>query len=112
MVSHGWIDGQLLPREFRLRCDYPLSNDARAEPWVAVLIGACDGSQTVGELYQQLKTQEVIAAEMSESDFCNLIKRLIGSGFLEIDEYALPVAEKNRSRPRRPPLTDQDEKTS
>jgi methylase of polypeptide subunit release factors len=94
IVSHAWQDGELLPKEFRLRCEYPLSNDARAEPWIAVLVGACDGSRTVAEVYQQLKAQDVIAAEMSESEFCRFIKVLAGSGFLEVPEYPLPVAER------------------
>ncbi|MDQ2774595.1 MAG: methyltransferase [Acidobacteriota bacterium] len=96
IVSHAWQDGELLPREFRLRCEYPLSNDARAEPWVAVLVGACNGSQTVAEIYQQLKAQDVIAAEMSESEFCKMIKVLVGGGFLEVPEYPLPVAERKQ----------------
>jgi hypothetical protein len=89
-VTHTVQGGQLTPAEFRMRSEHPLNSDARLEPWVAVLVGACDGSSTVRELFGYLKEQQVIAAEMNATEFGGVIRVLIESGFLEIPEFPLP----------------------
>lgn len=93
-VTHAVQDGQLVPAEFRMRSEHPLNSDARVEPWVAVLVGACDGSRTVRELFGYLKGQEVITAEMGTAEFGGVVKLLIESGFLEIAEFPLPAPQK------------------
>jgi hypothetical protein len=55
-----------------------------------------DGSRTIAELYQQLKNEDVLADDTSEDQFCEIVKQLIGSGFLEIEDFRLPGVEKNR----------------
>ena len=90
-VTHTVQGGQLTPAEFRMRSEHPLNSDARLEPWVAVLVGACDGSRTVRELFGYLKKQEVITAEMSQAEFGGVMKVLLESGFLEIPEFPLPA---------------------
>ena len=94
IVSHCWKDGGLVPIDFRVRCDFPLSSNARAEPWVAILLGTSDGSRTIADLYRQLKDEDVLADDMGEEQFCEVVKQLIGSGFLEIEEFRLPGVEK------------------
>jgi methylase of polypeptide subunit release factors len=96
IVSHCWQDGGLVPIDFRVRCDFPLSSNARAEPWVAILVGTSDGSRTISDLYRQLKNEDVLADDMGEDQFCEVVKQLIGNGFLEIEEFRLPGVEKKR----------------
>jgi tRNA1(Val) A37 N6-methylase TrmN6 len=93
-VTHTVQGGELTPAEFRMRSEQPLNSDARVEPWVAVLVGACDGSRTVRELFGYLKEQEVITAEMSLAEFGGVVKLLIESGFLEIAEFPLPAPQR------------------
>jgi hypothetical protein len=89
-VTHTEQNGQLAPVEFRMRVKHPLVSDARVEPWVAALVGACDGSHSGIELFRDLKEQEVINEEMSADEFVGVLRLLLESGFLEIDEFRLP----------------------
>jgi methylase of polypeptide subunit release factors len=89
-VTHTPQDGSLIPSRFELRSTYPLAAEASIEPWVAVLIGACDGRHSGRELFASLKQQEVIASSMSESEFADVLRLLISNGFLEHEEYPLP----------------------
>ncbi|MCU1292886.1 MAG: methyltransferase small [Bryobacterales bacterium] len=89
-VTHVEQNGELAPAEFRMRVKHPLVSDARVEPWVAALVGACDGSHSGIELFRYLKEQEVISEEMSEDEFGGVLRLLLESGFLEIEEFRLP----------------------
>jgi len=92
-VTHGIRNGALVPLEFRIRTSQPLKADAKVEPWVAVLVGACDGSRTVHELFRYLQEQDVIAETMSLLEFSDVVRVLLESGFLEIKEFALPATK-------------------
>lgn len=94
-VTHEERNGQLFPVEFRMRAKHPLISDARVEPWVAALIGACDGTRTCIELFGYLKEEEVITDEMSEDAFRSVLRQLLESGFLQIEEFQLPGGTKN-----------------
>ena len=94
VVTHAAQEGSLRPVEFRARANHELKSDARIEPWVAVLIGACDGSKTVRELFGYLKEQEVIATSMGLTEFSSVLKVLLESGFLEVPDFLLPPVKK------------------
>jgi len=94
LVTHAAREGRLEPVEFRMRTDHALKSDARTEPWVAFLIGACDGLRTGAELFGYLREQDVITKEFSQEEFCGILKLLIESGFIEIAEFPLPSAPK------------------
>ncbi len=89
-VTHEEQNGQLFPVEFRMRVKHPLVSDARVEPWVAALIGACDGTRSGMELFGYLREQDVIAENMEFGEFAGVLRLLLESGFLEIEEFALP----------------------
>jgi hypothetical protein len=89
-VTHTPRDGELLPSKFELRATYPLVAEATIDPWVAVLIGGCNGKRTGRDLFSSLRDQQVIAATMSEDEFAGILRLLISNGFLELEQFALP----------------------
>ena len=90
LVTHIGKDAELLPSEFQLRSAYPFDNQATIEPWVAVVIGGCDGTRTGRELYAQMRDQEVISSDLPELKFSGVLRQLISAGFLELEEFPLP----------------------
>jgi methylase of polypeptide subunit release factors len=89
-VTHKPQDGALTPVAFELRCAYPLSAEASVEPWIAMVLGACDGSSTAREVLASLKEQQVIDEEFSEAGFTDMLRVLVSNGFLEHPEFPLP----------------------
>jgi SAM-dependent methyltransferase len=89
-VTHTPQEGGLEPSKFELRASYPLVAEATIDPWVAVLIGGCDGKRTGRELFSSLRDQQVIAPTMSEDEFAGVLRLLISNGFLELEQFRLP----------------------
>jgi methylase of polypeptide subunit release factors len=90
-VVHTVQDGQFVPTQFEARSSYPLTAVAPLEPWVAVLMGACDGTRTARELFVSFREQDVISAVITEIDFAAILKQLFSNTFLEHERYPLPV---------------------
>jgi SAM-dependent methyltransferase len=90
LVTHTLQDAGLMPSDFLLRSSYPLQSEARIEPWVAGLVGSCNGILTAHEIYLDLKRQEAIASEMPEEEFARVVRLLISAGFLEFPDFPLP----------------------
>lgn len=89
-VTHTPQDGGLLPSEFLLRSAYPFDYEAKIEPWVAGLVGSCDGVRTAREIFQQFRAEDVISPDMSEQEFAGVLRLLASVGFLELSDFPLP----------------------
>ncbi len=89
-VTH-MVDGQrLVPAEFELKTEYPFSIAAPCPGWIAVMVGACNGSQTAAELFESLKRQGSLNASMTTQQFTDNLRHMIARGFVEIEEFPLP----------------------
>jgi carbamoyltransferase len=93
-VEHVVQKGQLVPSRFELASEFPFMVKL-AGGWLAVLAGACDGTKTSAGLLAELQQQEVIPADMPESQFLRDLRMLIACGFLELDEFRLPRQTEN-----------------
>ncbi len=91
VVTHRPIDGELSPSEFRVRSDYPFASDANVSPWLAAVIGSCNGARSVSDIYAEMMRQQAVVPEMSASEFAGYLNLLISKGFLEHPDYRLPV---------------------
>lgn len=98
-VTHGLQQGRLAPIDFRLKTDYPYVTDATVEPWIAIMIGFCDGERSVREVFEELRAQEVIEQDSSEEEFVSILSQLIGGGFLEVGEHPLPERRASAASP-------------
>lgn len=96
LVVHAWRDGQLSPIDFRMKAEQPFRSDARAEPWIAVLVGGCDGATTGAELYERLRAAQVISPDMTDREFAGVLRVLMESGFVEMPEFPLPLVDQSK----------------
>ncbi|QOY88432.1 methyltransferase [Paludibaculum fermentans] len=92
-VVHKPGESGLEPSEFTLKAKYPFVFTAVAEPWLAVLIGMCNGQMTTGQIYEQLLAQDVVEASLTFEDLCQVVRLLISNGFLELEQFPLPRRE-------------------
>jgi SAM-dependent methyltransferase len=88
-VLHKVREGSLAPEEFLLRVNYPFDAECKCPGWCAGLVAACDGSRTAGETLEALKSDGVVDSHTEPAEFTDVIRVLLGSGFLESD--ALPA---------------------
>ena len=93
-ARHVLKDGGLAPQEFRMQQRRPFEVDWRVQPWMPMLLPACDGQTTVGELYELCKKNEWILAETPEKEFCGVVATLISGGFLWAENFKWPEAAK------------------
>lgn len=89
-VTHAFEGGELTPVDFQLKSEYPYLSNARIQPWLTFLLGLCNGNRTVSDILQELRAQEVVDGETADDEILSVFVQLLGSGFLEIDEYPLP----------------------
>lgn len=92
-VLHRVHDGVLTPREFMLKTRHPFESECKCPAWTAELVGQCDGRRTALELFETLAANGSISKDTRPGDFADILRVLIGSGFLEIEEF--PVAQES-----------------
>src|SRR5262249_18531456 len=90
-VTHEVENGALVASRFELRSEFPFSVSLAGRRWVAVVGGACGGQKTAGEIFAEMKQREAIPSETPEPQFLRDLRALIACGFLELDEFRLPM---------------------
>jgi hypothetical protein len=90
-VAHTVENGALVPARFELRSEFPFTVALAGGAWLAVAVSSCDGKRTASEIFAQMKQQQTIPAETPEPQFLRDLRALISCGFLELDEFRLPV---------------------
>ncbi|MBC8167121.1 MAG: methyltransferase [Bryobacteraceae bacterium] len=81
MTGNGWeID------EYMLRGSFPFSMEARTDPWAPYLMAQCDGTKTVVECFENLKTQEAIPSGADATEFARALAVLVSGGFLQLEQ--------------------------
>ncbi len=92
LVRHVLRDGEISAESFTLSVEHPFATDCKVQPWMAALLPKCDGQTTVAELFETAKTNGWIVPETPPEEFCRLLATLISGGFLQTEEFKLPVA--------------------
>ncbi len=82
---HRQHEGQWMLDRCFLVTQAPFIADASCPPGYATLFMACDGQVTGREVLQQLKAQGLVPDDAPESDFAEVLMRLIEHGLLEVD---------------------------
>ena len=90
-VVHRMKEGDLAPEQFSLHTEYPFSVDCRVQPWVGFLLPQCDGKLTVRQLLEFCKQNNLVHPETPLAEFAKLLVIFISGGFLEVEEFKLPV---------------------
>jgi len=89
-VTHSVRDGALQPTNFEVKTEHPFSMEAECPGWLAVMLGACDGTRTLREIYEEQRSQEMIPPGMGPEDAAAQFRILFSAGLLELAEFPLP----------------------
>lgn len=92
LVRHAMRDGDFVPQDFSLFCDYPFFMDCKVQPWMAQLLSFCDGSRSIHDLYAECKASGWIVPETPPREFLGLIGSFVSGGFLRVEEITTPAA--------------------
>jgi hypothetical protein len=84
-VRHRLTDEGWEIAEYMLRASVPFSMEARTDPWAPFLMAQCDGSKTVAEYFEDLKTQEAVPADAPPEEFARALAVLVSGGFLLVE---------------------------
>lgn len=87
---HRARDGRLVPEECTLAVEYPFRTECACRPWVAAMVGACDGARTGREVFALCRAQGTMPAETTAESFAHMLVSLISAGLLEVPEFPLP----------------------
>ena len=86
IVTHTPEPEGLLPTEFTLKSDYPFVVNAACPSWLAVVLGACNGSRTAAEIFEEMKAQEVLDSNISREEFVDLLRVLGSNALIQIPQ--------------------------
>jgi len=81
-VLNRITDGDWEPVEYLLSIDQPFRMEMKIDPWIAYLLTRCDGTKTVSQLFDELKSDGVILGETPQADFAQVVNTLGSGGFL------------------------------
>lgn len=89
-VLHKMRGSSLAPADFMLRVQYPFESECKCPEWCAAVILLCDGNRTGGGILEELKQNGAIDPLTDHSEFAEVIRLLLRSGFLECDAFPAP----------------------
>jgi methylase of polypeptide subunit release factors len=80
MTEEGWSVAQ-----YRLQTSYPFAMDATTDAWAPFLVGVCDGSRTLREHFEDLKSQGALPATAVADEFARAVAVLVSGGFILLE---------------------------
>ncbi|MGH7462294.1 MAG: hypothetical protein ACREMA_14885, partial [Longimicrobiales bacterium] len=89
-LKHRMNEGQLRAEGCTAATEFPFVFELEASPGTVFLLGACDGTRTVSELYQEMKQIGAVPPHGTAEQFARLIALLMSGGVLEAENYPLP----------------------
>jgi methylase of polypeptide subunit release factors len=90
LATHRMANGELTPTAYRLQTNHPFSMEAKATPWMGVLVARCDGTATGREHYAYLRKLDAFSDSVTPADFARLLGQLVSGGFIVIPGYEPP----------------------
>lgn len=89
-VLHQVSGRSLSPVEYLLRVRHPFEAECKCPGWITGLLLECDGRRTVVEVLNTLKAKGVVDPNTENEEFAQVVRVLVGSGFLKLPAYGLP----------------------
>ena len=87
---HRARNGRLTPEECTLAVEYPFRTECVCRPWVAAMVGACDGARTGREIFELCRAQGAAPPETTPETFARMLVSLVSGGILEVPEFPVP----------------------
>jgi SAM-dependent methyltransferase len=85
-------DGEWVLEDCALVTEAPFAVQAACPPWYPMLLARCDGRISAREHLQYLRETELAPEDAPPDAFASMIRQLVDSGFVEIEEHPLPDA--------------------
>jgi len=101
-IDHLFTENDWHPASYRVASDYPFNEDMRAEPWTAHMLTLADGSRTVQELLDRLKSDAALPESVEPTEFAKAVATMISTGLLEVDDFKLPASVVGQAGSLRP----------
>lgn len=92
VITHRVESTGLEPQRFQAITRYPFEMESEIQGWMAALLGQCDGTRSVLELFASAKEQGMIHPETPIAEFIRLLSMFVSGGFLESSICPLPLA--------------------
>jgi methylase of polypeptide subunit release factors len=89
-LAHQMRDGHLRALTSNASTNYPFAFLTESSPGLVLMLGACDGSRTVAQLYEEMKRVGVLPTSGQVEDFVKLVRDLVSGAILELDSLRLP----------------------
>jgi methylase of polypeptide subunit release factors len=84
-VVHRLSDDGWQVTEHLLQTVFPFSMEARADPWIPYMMNYCDGTKTVADYFEQMKTDGIVP-DAPADEFARAIAVLVSGGFLQVEK--------------------------
>lgn len=82
-ISHRFAEKGWRLETYRVESEYPFKEGVKVEPWTAELLTIADGSLTIEELLERLKSEEFLPASIELTDFTRAVAAMVSTGLLE-----------------------------
>jgi methylase of polypeptide subunit release factors len=86
---HRVREGRLSPEECTLAVEYPFRTECVCRPWVAAMVGSCDGARTGREILELCRAQGTAPPETTPESFAQMLASFVCGGILEVPEFPL-----------------------
>ena len=90
-ITHSVHQSTLVASRFELKSDYPFAVSLPCPSWIAAVTALCDGSNRAIDIFEQMRQKKVIDETTSQQEFAAALRTLLAHGFLELDEFRLPL---------------------
>ncbi len=82
---HRVREGELIPCEFLFAIENGFEARLRPDAWIVPLLASLNGRRTVREVFESAKQEEELPAGFGLEDFADLVEKMIGRGFFQVD---------------------------
>jgi methylase of polypeptide subunit release factors len=98
-MSHSVEAGQWKVSGCEIRLRYPFVRTVEISPNGSMLLSLFDGTLTVREIMERMRSAGALPVEVPESAFAEFVRELIGEGVLRLDEAALTLLDETYPTP-------------
>jgi SAM-dependent methyltransferase len=88
-VLHRLHEGSFTPELYGIEINEPFVTDLRCAKWTVALIASCDGRRTWREVLEDSRKAGLVADEVPNDEFADLLRALVGQGLLRVAERPL-----------------------
>jgi SAM-dependent methyltransferase len=90
-LKHQLRDGELYTQTCKVATRVPFPFTLESSPGVMFLLVRSNGTNTIAQLYDQMRELGVVPPNGPMDEFLDLVRSLVGGGVLELQDFPLPA---------------------